>query len=91
MTMDIQSLVVLLLVPACFLYVAWVLMPAALRRRLAGWLLRFSLPGPIARLLGRQASASSACRCSGCDQAADPGKKPEKSVVNFHPRRRDKA
>jgi hypothetical protein len=89
MTMDIQSLVVLVLVPACFLYAVWVLMPAALRRRLAAWLLGFRWPGPIARLLGRQATGSAGCRCGGCDQAADAGSPAQKSVVSFQPRRKD--
>lgn len=70
--MDLQTAVVALLVPACTLYAAWKLAPAAWRRGAARGLLRLPLPAPLARRLQAAARAGSTCGCDGCDAAAPP-------------------
>ncbi|QAZ38086.1 hypothetical protein C1M51_00850 [Methylibium sp. Pch-M] len=73
-----QHLVVGLLVVLCSVYALWSLMPAALRRPLAGWLLRapgVGQGGRLASVLRRAAAGPNACGCDGCDArpAARPG------------------
>lgn len=92
--MTLQTLIVSGLVVSCFIYAAWSLMPQALRRLLAGALLRCPLPRPVAAYLQKAAQASAGCGCSGCDQA--PAKRvspltppePSEHVLRFHPRQR---
>jgi hypothetical protein len=92
--MALQSLIVSLLVGCCFVYAALNLMPQALRRLLAGALLRLPLPRSFAAYLQKAAQGSAGCGCSGCDQA--PAKLagsvqtpvPSEHVVRFHPRPR---
>ncbi|WP_428423296.1 DUF6587 family protein [Methylibium sp.] len=65
-----QTLIVGLLVLLCAVYAGWTLLPSALRRPLAGWLLRWPVLGrcgPVAAALGRAAAAPNACGCDGCD------------------------
>lgn len=65
-----QHLVVGLLVALCSVYALWSLMPAALRRPLARWLLRvpgLGQGGPLAGALRRAAAGPGACGCDGCD------------------------
>lgn len=65
-----QHLVVGLLVALCSVYALWTLMPTALRRPLAGWLLRVpgvGQGGPLASVLHRAAAGPNACGCDGCD------------------------
>lgn len=67
--MDLQTLAVAAIVPACALYAAWKLAPSALKRRAARRLLGAPLPAPIARALQRTANTSGGCGCDGCDAA----------------------
>ncbi|WP_430421344.1 hypothetical protein [Methylibium petroleiphilum] len=65
-----QQLVVGLLVVLCSAYALWSLMPVALRRPLAAWLLRapgLGHAGPLAGVLRRAAAGPNACGCDGCD------------------------
>lgn len=64
----VQTLITALLVTGCTLYAAWSLMPAAWRRRLASWLLRWA---PRSRTLQQAARTGGGCGsgddgCSGC-------------------------
>lgn len=74
-----QTIVVTLIVLACFAYAVQALMPAALRRALARWLASWPhWPVPLARRLQRAARGPAAgCGCEGCASpaktAADPG------------------
>ncbi|EYC52741.1 hypothetical protein AZ34_01010 [Hylemonella gracilis str. Niagara R] len=67
-----QTIVVTLIVFACFAYAAQALMPAALRRALARWLTSWPhWPAPVARRLQRAARRfESGCGCEGCDRPA---------------------
>jgi hypothetical protein len=66
--MHAQSLIVALLVLGSFAYASWTLMPAALRRRLAGALLGW--PGLRGQAwLQRAARPAGGCGCDGCDSA----------------------
>ena len=63
-----QSLIVAALVLGSFAYASWTLMPAALRRRLAGALLAWpALRGQA--WLQRAARPAGGCGCDGCDSA----------------------
>ena len=86
---SMQTFIVALLVPACTLYAAWKLMPAAARRGLATVALRVPhLPARVEARLRRSAQAASGCGCDGCDHAE---KKPAATAtrpITFHPRAR---
>ena len=70
----IEALVVAVVVVACSLRAAWILMPAAARRALARALLARPLPRWLATPLERQArDASAGCACDGCDNASPAG------------------
>jgi hypothetical protein len=98
--MDLQSSIVALLVAGCSVYAAWKLMPAALRRAIAGALTKLPLPAKLAAPLQRAAQTSGGCGCDGCDHAAPRAKKNAASRVvkskdaadettqplHFHPR-----
>ena len=76
-----------LIVAACATYVGWtLLLPAALRRRLAIALLRRRWPSGIERRLQAAAKASSGCDCDGCDAGA--AKPPDVQPVHWAPRRK---
>jgi len=82
-----QSLVVALIVMACSLYAAWTLMPSALRRTLALWMLKLALPEWLARPFRRAAGPAGAC--GGCDSCGDTASKPAATgaqKVTFHRR-----
>ena len=90
--MQMQSLVVALLVAGCAVYVAWSLMPAALRRAIALALLKLPLPGGVATFMRRHSAQASGCGCDGCDKSvlkAGPAAGPATTAtITFHPRRR---
>lgn len=66
-----QSLIVAAVVLVSAVYAVWMLMPAALRRRLALRLLRLpALAGQPALL--RAARPASGCGCDGCDAGTAP-------------------
>ena len=81
-----QTIVVALIVIACFAYAAQALMPTALRRGLARWLAAWShWPAPLATRLQRAARAPMAgCACEGCDRSA-PGAKAAATSVALAP------
>jgi hypothetical protein len=81
-----QALVVALLVAACSIYAAWVLMPSVARRALATTLLKLPLPSAVTGRLRKAATASSGCGCDGCDAAPVASAKGATQVVTFHPR-----
>jgi len=85
--MNAQAVVVALLVAGCCLYAVWTLMPSAARRGLASVLLRWPLPAPARRWLGRFTGAASGCGCDGCDRSEPTAKLPGEQPVRFHPRR----
>ena len=85
-----QSLIVALIVTACSAYAVWTLMPSAARRLFAGWMLKLSLPAPLAAPFERAARATSGCGCDGCDRSE---LKPKAAAaanavqpLTFHPR-----
>ena len=84
----LQNTVAVLLVVACSAYAVWSLMPSALRRGLAGTLLRWSWPSGVTARLRRAAAQSSGCGsgCKGCGGDAAPQAKGTAQVVRFHPR-----
>ncbi len=83
----LQAWLTALIVAACAAYVGWtLLLPAALRRRLAIALLRRRWPGAIQRRLQTAAKASSGCGCDGCDTGA--AKPPDVQPVHWAPRRK---
>jgi hypothetical protein len=66
-----QDLIVGLIVLGCFGYAVNALMPAALRRTVAGHLARWpAWPAPIAQRLQRAAQVPAGCGCDGCDVPA---------------------
>lgn len=71
--MGLQTLAVALVVAGSFVYVAWSLMPQALRRRLAIRLLRLPVPARWLAPLQRTAQATGGCDCSGCDRTPGQG------------------
>lgn len=94
MNIQWQSLLVGLLVAACFVYAAWTLLPQLARRALAIGLLRLSLPSSVSAYFARVAQASSGCNCSGCERGSfkrgsmnRPGTPTPQPLV-FHPRQR---
>lgn len=66
-----QDVLVGLIVVSCALYAAWSLMPAALRRSLAGQGARLPLPSRLRSRLRAIASAAPGCGCNGCDRGGD--------------------
>ena len=65
-----QNTLAALLVALCALYVGWaLLLPAALRARLATAALRLRWPALLRRSLQRQAAAANSCGCDGCDRS----------------------
>jgi hypothetical protein len=68
-----QSLVVALVVAVAFAYAAWILMPGALRRRLAGALAPLAPPG-VREKLERVQSGKEAPGCSTCKACATDDK-----------------
>jgi len=81
-----QAFVVALLVAACSIYAAWVLMPGVARRALATRLLKLPLPSSVAGRLRKAATASSGCGCDGCDAGPASPVKSATQVVTFHSR-----
>ena len=82
-----QLLIVFLLVSACSLYAAWVVMPSVARRFVARRLLRLPLGQTLKAPLSRAASASSGCDCSGCDKVVDAKREaPATQPIRFHAR-----
>lgn len=71
MSIHVQALVVIPVVAACSVYSGWSLMPAALRRRLAGVLARIRWIGGWPAVV-RAAREPVGCGCDGCDRAAAP-------------------
>lgn len=90
-----QNIVVALIVVACFAYAVQALMPAALRRALARWLVPWPFwPAPLARRLQRAAREPVVgCGCDGCDRpatvargaAAAPGQPQTIHIQRRHP------
>jgi hypothetical protein len=68
-----QSLIVALIVSGCTAYAVWVLMPQALRRRLALRLQHWPLPRVLAGRVQRAATGPTGCGgCGGCDDKPKP-------------------
>jgi hypothetical protein len=63
-----QWLAVALVVAGSAMYATWTLLPASLRRGLAGVLLKLPLPASIATRMRAVATSASSCGCSGCDR-----------------------
>ena len=83
----LQAWLTALIVAACAAYAGWtLLLPAALRRRLANALLRRRWPAAIQRRLQDVAKTSSGCSCDGCDAGA--GKPKDVQPVHWAPRRK---
>lgn len=80
-----QDLIVALIVTACTVYAAWVLMPSVLRRTLALRLQRWPWPAFVARRVHRATLAPTGCDCdAGCDaKAAQPA---QAQPIRFHRR-----
>jgi hypothetical protein len=68
-----QTLVMTMLVAACFVYALWTLAPRAARRRLAQALLTWPLPAVLHRPLQAAARMQGGCGCDGCDQPGSTG------------------
>lgn len=89
--MSLQSLLVVCIVSACFVYAANQLLPLLVRQTLALALLRWPLPVFLARDLKKVTLASSGCGCDGCDRSPTrqvlPGtaKKSVERILVFHP------
>ena len=92
-----QILLTTVIVAACALYAAWVLMPAAARRWFVRGLLAASLPKALAEAISPYASAPTGCACDGCDRSAlakpknattTPGAAVGIAPITFHPRRK---
>lgn len=66
--LTVQWLAVALVVAGSATYATWTLMPASLRRGLAGILLKLPLPAAIATRMRAIAISTSSCGCSGCDR-----------------------
>ncbi|MBL0729274.1 hypothetical protein [Piscinibacter sp. HJYY11] len=82
-----QELIVMLIVAACTVYAAWVLMPSSLRRGLAQRLQHWPWPAFLGKPMRRAALAPTGCGCdAGCDAKASPpaAAKP----IHFHRRPR---
>jgi len=63
-----QWLVAALVVAGSATYATWTLLPAPLRRGVAGALLKLPLPAAIATRVRAVATSASSCGCSGCDR-----------------------
>lgn len=85
--MSIQALIVFGLVTGSLAYALWTLMPQAVRRALAGALLRLPLPQRLRPALQAAAEAKSGCCCSGCDLAQPKAPRPLAQALVFHPRK----
>lgn len=92
--MLIQTLIVVALVAASFIYAAWHLLPQVARQALARGLLRWPLPKRGSAYLRKVTAAQAGCGCSGCDGASPQSVKPgnaaslaEQTIV-FHPYKR---
>ena len=91
--MLLQSLLVVCLVSACFVYAASQLLPLAVRQALARALLRRPLPVFLEHALGKIAQAKGGCSsgCDGCDRSPTrqvllgTAKKSVERVLVFHP------
>ena len=89
-----QTLIVALLVLACSLRAAWILAPAAVRRRAARAMLGWPLPSRVATALRKHAADPGAgCACDGSDAnvargAAAPAKAAagQTAPITFHRR-----
>ncbi|MET0349181.1 MAG: DUF6587 family protein [Rhizobacter sp.] len=68
-----QDLLVGLIVAACAVYAAWVLMPASWRRRAAARLAGGPLPSALRARFQRLAKSAPGCGCDGCDAGTPPG------------------
>lgn len=96
--MLLQSFLVALLVAGSFVYAAWQLMPAALRRGLARTLLRWPALARWRWLTQRlHAATQAASACGACDSCGSASSMASNSaaavpaapqVITFHPRRR---
>jgi hypothetical protein len=84
-----QDLLVGVIVLACTVYAMWALIPAVMRRSLAGRFARWPLPVPLVRRFQKVADAGSGCGCNGCDRGSAPAAKSpaQEQPVQFHPRR----
>lgn len=91
--MMLQSLLVVCLVSACFVYAASQLLPLAVLQAMARTLLRLPLPVLLVRGLEKIAQAKGGCGsgCDGCDRSPSrqdlPGsmQKTVERVLVFHP------
>ena len=85
-----QWLVVALVVAASAMYATWTLLPASLRRVLAGAALRLPLPPPVAARMRAVATRAASCGCSGCDRnplpRADADAAPAARPITLHRR-----
>lgn len=71
--MSMQGAIVAVIVCACAVYAAWVLMPAALRRAIAQRLQRGPWPEALARRLRQAANTPAGCACdAGCSAKSPP-------------------
>ena len=68
-----QDLVVGLIVAACAVYAAWVLMPASWRRATAARLAGGPLPSALRARFQRLSKSAPGCGCDGCDAGTPPG------------------
>jgi len=68
-----QDLIVGLIVAACAVYAAWVLMPASWRRGAAGRFANGPLPSAVRARFQRLSKSAPGCGCDGCDAGAPPG------------------
>jgi len=85
----VQTLFTGLIVACCATYVAWsLLLPAAMRRRIALALLHWRWPSMLALRLEAQAKPSSGCHCGGCERGVAPAAPPAVHPVQWARRRR---
>lgn len=78
-----QTLLVAVLVTACFAYALWTLAPKALRRGCALALLRLPLPALLQKPLGAAARWQGGCGCDGCDKPPAVGTTAQSKPVVF--------
>jgi hypothetical protein len=84
----IQAWLTALIVAGCAACVTWaLLLPAALRRRLAQVLLRRRWPLAVQWRLQAAASAPAGCGCDGCDAGRGKANPPTAQPVRWAPRR----
>lgn len=85
-----QHLIVYCTVLACGMYALWVLMPATLRRVLAGQLQRLPLGVAWQTRMQRAAKPTAGCDCSGCDKVVDlRSQSNSRRVIPLHIRPKD--